>query len=158
MEEKTGTETSESGKNFEAAKKWRDNRLDTAYDEALKDSETTEAMKSLIIKLTAIPEGERKPRLKKLKSKLEEYTARLKGEWEDSEYFPFDSLNPSTRYKRDILRLVLKMGTLNTWALLIAIGETDYSIDLPRFGNACDVIEDYITTGGKKLRGGTGLK
>ncbi|OGJ01945.1 hypothetical protein A3G53_01510 [Candidatus Nomurabacteria bacterium RIFCSPLOWO2_12_FULL_44_11] len=60
-------------------------------------------------------------------------------------------------YKALITEELASTGTVDTTALTQRIQVQDGSIDMVLFGKACRIIEDYVTTGGKNLEGGTGL-
>ncbi len=146
-------EQEKMGGEFEVSLSRYDQRLGQVYKKALERSREEEAM---VFGLVEIPTGFREERLDNLKGKLDEYTDRLRTQWGDNRYLPFELLSTDGRYKRDILGIVLKEGSVNTWALSRAYEEMG-NINGNRFENACGVIHEYIKSGGVGLVGGTGL-
>ena len=125
-----------------------DTGLNHGYEEALKQPQEKEAV---ILSLEDIPEEVREKRIKQLGLKLEEYTQRLREEWNIHDW-----LDNLTTYKRDVLRLLLAKSEINTWALSLAYVALYDNIS-SEFLTACAVIHDYLETGGAEAKGGTGL-
>jgi hypothetical protein len=86
-----------------------------------------------------------------LEAKLEEYRERLKQRMEANRYQPPEFF-ASTRYKITVLETLLTDGRVDTHDLYQKIKGEDGSVDLEAFNNACGVIDDYATTGGKGVR------
>ena len=139
-------------------------RLDVASDAAYTQIEEAKKemkqekidQKSPKIELPKDPEI-----VQKLQSKLKEYKQRLEekklkmDEWAAPEQvFP---MLVGTKYKIAVLEKVLKDGEIKTFKLSRELEEQDGQFDKHAFNNACTVIEDYCKTGGKNIRGGTGL-
>ena len=130
-----------------------DGLVESRYDQFLAEGKDRE---SPIITLKDIPEAEKAARIASLEKKLGEYTDRLRTEWE-LEITAFELLDTDNRLKRDVLRILLKKGEVNTYSIskaLVHFGSYWYG---DAFNNACSVIGDYVKTGGKIVTGGTGL-
>lgn len=99
--------------------------------------------------MIVLPEdSEMRPRLGR---KLEEYQGRLEG-------FRAPELQMDTLCKIAVLSRLLETGEVNTFELSIELYEKYGSSFQPAdFDNACGVIENYVTTGGANVIGGTGL-
>ena len=105
--------------------------------------------RALIIKI-----GENKSRLV---LKLAEYKERLR----KSEFIinPRDSSRMrdwDTIYKIAITEKLINEGEVKTLDVAKELRYLYGTISLEYFNNACDVIQDYITTGGKNTTGGAG--
>ena len=88
-----------------------------------------------------------------LVAKLAEYKKRL----EDNSYKP-PWAQWDTVYKIAVVEELLEHGEVNTYELSRKLAEQAGGVfDVGAFNNACAVIQDYITTGGKDVIGGTGL-
>lgn len=86
-----------------------------------------------------------------LESKLKGYRGRLQ-----QRLTPVQRLD--TRYKAEILQTLLEKGSVNTRRLSIKIWERNHHAYEPGiFENACNIINDYVETGGMNTRGGRGL-
>lgn len=108
------------------------------------------------IHVLMLPEDQ--SRVEELKAKLAEYEVRLEARIEQNPYKPL-SENHSLRYKIAVLSKLLEDGQLNLGTFsedLISKEGEDFNINALK--NAVAVINDYVETGGKKARGGTGLK
>jgi hypothetical protein len=90
--------------------------------------------------------------VEKLRTKLEEYKTRLQN-------FKSPEQNIDTVCKVKVLETLLEAGTVDIPALEHEM-EEEYGTGFSEraFMNACGVIEDYASTGGAYLRGGTGLE
>ena len=95
-----------------------------------------------------------------LRRKLEEYKERLKSPTvplgvayrAPEALFDFDTV-----YKIAVTEALVNTGEVSTYDLSHKL-KTKYGFfDSEAFNNACGVVEDYIKTGGKGVRGGTGL-
>ena len=99
--------------------------------------------------------------VQRLQDKLGDYKQRL--EYEESEIDPYKapetvfSMLVDTRYKIAVLEKLLNDGEVNTFELSKELNDQDGRLDTQAFNNACAVIDDYCKTGGKNVRGGTGL-
>lgn len=127
-----------------------DKKLDALYKDKL-DEEGRLNRESVVISLAEIPQDDKEERLRSLERKLEEYTQRYK-----NYLMAFDMDGAvQTMYSRDILRILLRQGEINTWAYSNAIAE-QYNMVITReyFNNAASVVHDYIRTGGSNVRGG----
>lgn len=128
-----------------------DRRLNLEYTEALRElDDDAERWTGL----SEVPTAEAKERIARLEVKLKEYSQRVKDKYSINEYEEFSGAFIGGLYKRDILRLVLKEGEVSFEALLKAYGRIDNEVNYGRLVNAFGVIEDYIRTGGKHVRGG----
>lgn len=85
-----------------------------------------------------------------IERKLAEYSQRL-----DQYMAPETQLD--TIYKIAIAQRLVETGEVNTHDLSLELKEKYGNIDVAVFDNACGVLADYITTGGKHTTGGTGL-
>lgn len=142
---------------FESALDQYDTRLNQAYGKALEQIQgDTRAIK---FGAKDIPDSAREERLKQLNAKLEEYTLRLRTQWDEKAYHSpeINNLSVSGRYKRDTLRLILEHGEVNTWALGKAYEDADATFNYRKFESACLVIHLYMLDGNANFLGGTGL-
>ncbi len=134
-----------------------DERLDRVYDEWLADEELKDRG-ARTISMAEVPEEEEELRSGKLSRKLLAYEDRLR---EANTNFPFLSNAPTvivdSMYKRDVLRLLLERGEVNTWALCNAYADIQGKVIPKFFKRACGVIHEYVRTGGQNVRGGEGL-
>lgn len=98
--------------------------------------------------------------VEKLRDKLEEYKSRLESEEEENKFQPPEISKPKTadiRYKIAVLEKVLD-GSADTHSIARELQEQDGGFfDKATFENACGVIESYSRSGGKEVKGGTGL-
>lgn len=139
-----------------------DSRIDNAYKLAIKmrlpedlDIPETEEWK---FGLESIPIEKRDARLKQLNLKLLEYEERLQKSWEKQSAGDLDTNNSSDRYKRDVLRLVLKHGQVSPRLIVRTYQpDPDNKDALENMANAFGVIQNYIKTGGEGNKGGSGL-
>ncbi len=90
-----------------------------------------------------------------LEDKLSEYNERLK----KNPYLPPESPEIlDTKHKIAVLEKLLNNGSVNTFDFSRELSETrGFVFDASFFNNACAVIEDYVKTGGRHTKGGTGL-
>lgn len=134
---------------FEVKLRGHDIELDHYYQENLQKTQDTNA---LIISLDDIPEVIKDIRIEQLKLKLQEYTERLK-QYQNVKIFQIDN-----SCKRDVLRLVLEKGSMNTLALSRAYAEMG-SDDSAELEVIYAIINSYVKSGGldQKQTGGTGL-
>ena len=95
--------------------------------------------------------------VKALQNKLVEYKERLVTQMKQEPY-KAPELFADTNYKIAVLEKLLVEGKVNTYELSRQLKEKYGGVDVASFDNACAVIEDYAKTGGKEVRGGTGLK
>lgn len=87
----------------------------------------------------------------RLRLKLEEYITRI-------DPFHAPELQLSTHLKIETLETLLNNHTVDTRKLSLELAEKYGEIfDIALFNNTCDIINDYVKTGGKNLKGGTGL-
>ncbi|MFA6136297.1 MAG: hypothetical protein WC705_03005 [Candidatus Paceibacterota bacterium] len=90
-----------------------------------------------------------------LENKLAEYNERLK---KNPYLSPESPEILDTKHKIAVLEKLLKDGSVNTYNFSKELSEArDFVFDASFFNNACAVIEDYVKTGGRRTRGGTGL-
>ncbi|MEJ0021162.1 MAG: hypothetical protein WDN47_01115 [Candidatus Doudnabacteria bacterium] len=82
--------------------------------------------------------------------KLEEYMGRL-------DRFKAPEAQFDAIYKIEIIKRLLEKGEVNISDLSKELADKYGVFDANLFDNACKVIEDYATTGGKHAHGGTGL-
>ena len=99
--------------------------------------------------------------VERMQEKLKDYKQRL--ESEKSKIGPhkapeqvFSTL-ADTKYKITVLEKLLLEGSVDTHQLSRELDEKDGQLDQQAFENACAVIEDYATTGGKRVVGGSGF-
>jgi len=86
-----------------------------------------------------------------LRRKLEEYESRFVS-------YLAPELQLDLIFKIRIIEELFENSTVNTWDFSREWEKAHPSLwDYKMFNNACGVIEDYIKTGGKNCRGGTGL-
>lgn len=96
-----------------------------------------------------------------LESKLEEYKQRfeeqkkqiLKNQSPEAVFL----MLADTHYKIVVCEKLLLYNVVNTNELSRQLSQQDGQFDSSAFDNACGVIEDYITTGGKETFGSTGF-
>lgn len=91
-------------------------------------------------------------RKQQLRDKLVEYKKRM---------VPYRApeMQMNTICRTTVLEQLLCDSRVNTWELSQKMAETYGSgFDVNAFNEACGVIEDYCKTGGRNLRGGTGLR
>ena len=55
------------------------------------------------------------------------------------------------------LEKLLEKGKVDAWELSRELQKKDGHVDVAAFESACGVINDYCTTGGNHVRGGTGF-
>jgi hypothetical protein len=91
-----------------------------------------------------------------LEAKLQEYKSRLTFENPEETFYGTEYLVDAL-YKKLILEELLRKGELNTDKLKARMAKEGGSLNEPALMNAARVIEDYVLTGGKKVRGGKGL-
>lgn len=94
-------------------------------------------------------------RLPQLKVKLEEYKGRL-----DPHKHPDLQLlmHSDSMYKITVLERLISDGSVRTYDLSLEMAEKlGGNFDVELFDKACAVVEDYCKTGGKNLKGGSGL-
>ena len=112
------------------------------------------------------PEYERGPKIKfpenietvkALQDKLAEYKNRLKLQREEKPFKAPESFT-DTNYKIAILERLLLEGEVDTHDLSRELHKKDKFVDATHFENACAVINDYVKTGGKHVRGGSGIR
>lgn len=126
-----------------------DREVDNLYEEKLTQTREEEAR---VIRLNQIPPDERENRTKQLEAKLQSLTTKLQNEIRDGRAFSDLSGFLHSLYMRDVLRLVLKHGEVNTWAYSRAVSEKlNASLTPEIFDSACLVVEDYVTTGGQNV-------
>lgn len=95
---------------------------------------------------------------KKLGRKLEEYRKRVEKHVEENPTMhPALIYGSSLGYKMIILERLLQEGVVDTWQLSLELEKKYGIVYNDQFNNAAAVIEDYCTTGGKKVYGGTGF-
>lgn len=121
---------------FEKLLSFNDKRMDNAYENALKSCQKPEAR---ILSLDEISPEVQAVRLEQLKRKLDERTDRLRTQ--------YAGLNSSERYQRDVLRLLLTKGTVNTWALYKALEEMQGHVYDEGLKNTCGLVHRYIMEG-----------
>lgn len=129
-----------------------DIELEDKYREELERSEA-KAEKPPILSLTEIPEEEKLDRVYGLRAKLGEYDARSKKIW-DTEKYRAPEVIFTQSYNRDVLRMLLEKGEINTWAMSRALEKRNYTFDPRAYNNAVAVIADYVKTGGKNTSKG----
>lgn len=132
-----------------------DKALTALYEKNLATSTEKEAP---IISLETVPPDDREERKEQLQLKIDEYGRRIKRKVIGQG--PIININSvlHTLYKRDALKLIIKFGSLNTYAYGRALEEYfGGSIGKREFESACGVADDYVKTGGKNILGGTGL-
>lgn len=95
--------------------------------------------------------------VKALQSKLAEYKERLKEQEAENPYAPPEAFN-DTRYKIVAMEKLLTEGSVNMDEFSKDLRERFGSLDIDTLGNAFLVVEDYATTKGDRVSGGTGLK
>jgi hypothetical protein len=93
---------------------------------------------------------------KKLPGKLEEYKQRLSSLAKENRDINSKAVK-DTVYKIGILESLLQTSPVVTYKLAAKLEEQYGELDLDIFKNACAVVDDYCRTGGKSVRGGTGL-
>jgi hypothetical protein len=133
-------------------------RLDVTYEQ-IKEAEKEmkqENQESPKIKLPKDPEI-----IKKLQNKLRDYKQRFASEQQkiDGHKAPEQVFHilADTNYKIAVLEKVLLEGEASTHELSRELNAKDGQFDAHAFNNACGVVEDYCSTGGKNTRGGTGF-
>lgn len=90
-------------------------------------------------------------RLEQLRRKLDEYTNRYN-------LYRAPELQMHTICKIAVLERLLQKGSVDVTELAIELsGKFGSGFNSAAFENACEVIEDYATTGGAKTVRGTGL-
>ena len=100
--------------------------------------------------------------VKRLQDKLEEYKQRLekeKKEVDDGYRAPELVIHmlAETNYKIAVLEKLFLEGEVNTYELSRELNSRDKQLNSDAFNNACGVIDDYCTTGGKNTQGGSGF-
>lgn len=99
--------------------------------------------------------------VKRLQNKLKDYKQRLAEEKKKIDPYKAPEqvfhILADTNYKIAVLEKVLLEGEVNTFELSRELNSQDGQFDSGAFNNACGVIEDYCSTGGKNTRGGTGF-
>lgn len=95
--------------------------------------------------------------IKALQAKLTEYKERLATQVMDNPY-KAPELFADANYKIAVMENILLNGGANINLLPELLKTRDGFFDADIFRNACEVIEDYIKTGGREVFGGTGLK
>lgn len=85
-----------------------------------------------------------------MEAKLKEYESRL-------DKFKAPELQLDTIYKIAVAKSLVETGEVDTHNLSMELNNRYGFLDERLFDNACGVISDYISSGGKNLRGGTGL-
>lgn len=98
--------------------------------------------------------------IKKMRDKLKIYRERLEANktqmmWQAPEVI-FNA-SAGTNYKIALVEKLLLEGNVKTHELSQELTEKDGQFDDESFENACNVINDYIKTGGKNTRGGSGF-
>ncbi|MFC1600587.1 hypothetical protein ACFL25_00745 [Patescibacteria group bacterium] len=126
-----------------------DGTLDRFYEAEL-EREKRRDRESIVIRLDEIPPDDRDTRMESLGLKFEEYSERYKTKLKELDVVAV----VNTMYKRDILRLLLKHGSVNTWAYSNAVAEQYERRLTPDFGDSAAVIHDYVRTGGANVVGG----
>ncbi len=102
-----------------------------------------------------IPENVRIERFTQLRAKLIEYNQR----WQDkfilekgkpqNQQRTFEQVFENTRYRRDLLRFILKDGLVNPRALVTSYTQNGTNFNLENVINDCIIIKDYLLTGGR---------
>ena len=100
--------------------------------------------------IIALPANIDPDRLARLQAKLAEYRARSKREEKENHYLP-PELWPDTEYRIAVLEAVLTRGGVATWDLCRELKKRLEILDAEAFDLACQIIADYITTGGEKV-------
>lgn len=95
--------------------------------------------------------------VKKLQNKFKEYRGRIRNEIEQNPNRPAELLS-DTQYKALILEKLLTEGEVNSDMRLEFGTKFGGFLDMTELQKAWRVIEDYTKTGGKGIKGGTGLK
>lgn len=99
--------------------------------------------------------------VKKMQNKLKDYKQRL--ESQKSKIDPHKApeqvfqMLADTHYKIAVLEKLLLEGSVDAHQLSRELNEKDGQFDIEAFENACGVIEDYSTTGGKRVTGSAGF-
>lgn len=96
-------------------------------------------------RVIALPANFDQSRRDRLVAKLAEYKTRV------NQYSPPEA-DLDTFYKISVLQAVLETGSVSTVALCDKLIAQCGRVDARVFSNACAVIEDYIMTGGRKVR------
>ena len=133
-------------------------RLDVTY-ERIKEAEKEmkqEKQESPKIELPKNPEI-----IKRLQNKLKDYKQRLaeKKKKIDAYKAPEQVFHilADTNYKIAVLEKVLLEGEVSMHELSRELNAKDGQFDAHAFNNACGVVENYCSTGGKNARGGSGF-
>ena len=98
---------------------------------------------------------------KTLRYKLQEYDQRLARIAEANPYpyfLPEEIAATPDGYKFAILHRILRRGKIDVHRVFDELGEINGAPDAERFFAAAGVIGDYCKTGGRHVRGGTGLQ
>lgn len=94
----------------------------------------------------------------RLRAKLDEYKERLNKKQKVKPYgAPETQLDFDTIYKIAITQKLVDDGEVNTHDLSRSLVAQYQTFNSELFNEACAVIQDYITTGGRNVIGGTGL-
>jgi len=96
---------------------------------------------------------------KVLRDKLEEYESRLNRRKRElfTHSESFIRANLHAIYKHAILERLLKEGEIDTFSFSLELQRLHGFFDILNYADAVAVINDYCTTGGRNVRGGTGL-
>ena len=99
--------------------------------------------------------------IERLQDKLKDYKQRLESKKDKVDPYkaPEQTFRvfAGTKYKIAVVEKLLLEGNVDTHQLSLELGEKDGQFDKQAFENACSVIKDYVTTGGKRVTGGTGF-